>query len=75
MEKNVIGIDVSKEKLDFCLQSGEKILQEFVVENTTVSIKRSLQVILKEYQLEVYDLLVCAEYTGQYTYPLACVCE
>ena len=75
MKKNVIGIDVSKEKLDFCLQQGEKILQEFVVENTTVSIKRSLKGILKEYQLEVLDLLLCAEYTGQYTYPLACVCE
>jgi len=75
MKKNVIGIDVSKEKLDFCLQQGEKILQEFVVENTTVSIKRSLKGILKEYQLEVSDLLLCAEYTGQYTYPLACVCE
>jgi len=75
MEKIVIGIDVSKEKLDFCLQQGEKVLQEIVVENTTSAIIRSLRSILKEFQLEVSNLLLCAEYTGQYTYPLACACD
>ena len=75
MEKIVIGIDVSKEKLDFCLQQGEKVLQEIVVENTTSAIIRSLRSILKEHQLEVSNLLLCAEYTGQYTYPLACACD
>jgi hypothetical protein len=34
MKNNVTGMDVSKEKLDFCLQSGEKISEEFIVENT-----------------------------------------
>jgi transposase len=30
--------------------------------------------ILKENGLLVSELLICAEYTGQYTYPLCCVC-
>jgi transposase len=75
MEKIVIGIDVSKEKLDFCLREGEKVLKEFVVENTTTAIKRSLKEVLKSYRIQASDLLLCAEYTGQYTYPLACVCN
>jgi hypothetical protein len=38
MKKIVIGIDVSKEKLNFCLQLGEKVIEETVVENTTRAI-------------------------------------
>ena len=75
MKKKVIGIDVSKEKLDFCLFDGEKVLKEQVVDNTANSVKRSLKDILKEFRLTVSDILLCAEYTGQYTYPLACACE
>jgi transposase len=75
MKKILIGVDVSKEKLDLCFQEGEKILKEFVVENTTNAIKGALKGVLKEFQLEASELLLCAEYTGQYTYPLCCVCE
>jgi transposase len=75
MKKNVIGIDVSKEKLDFCLQAGEELLKEFVVENTTNAIVRSLKNSMEECHLQVSDLLLCAEYTGQYTYPLCCACD
>jgi transposase len=76
MEKIVIGIDVSKEKLDFCIQTtGEKILKEFIVENITCAIKSSLNQVLQEFQVTKSDLLLCAEYTGQYTYPLSCVCD
>ena len=75
MEKIVIGVDVSKEKLDFCFHQSEKILQEMIVENTTSAILRSLKKMLKEFRLEVSDLLICAEYTGQYTYPLSCACD
>jgi transposase len=75
MKKLVIGIDVSKEKLDFCLHGDEKIIEEFIVENTTSAIKSSLKRVLKEHGLETSDLLLCAEYTGQYTCPLGCACE
>ena len=49
---------MSKEKLDFCLLEGEKVLQEMVVENTTNAIIRSLKGILKEFHLEVSDFFV-----------------
>ena len=73
MKKTVIGIDVSKEKLDYCLRNEEKVLKETIVDNTISVIKSSLKELLKEHSLT--DLLLCAEYTGQYTYPLCCVCE
>jgi transposase len=75
MKNYLIGIDVSKEKLDFCLKSEGKILSEFVCENTTNSIKSSFKKVLKGFNVDASDLLLCAEYTGQYTYPLACICE
>ena len=75
MKKTVIGIDVSKEKLDFCLRNEEKILRETIAPNTISAISSSLKGLLKDQGLTVSDLLLCAEYTGQYTYPLCCVCE
>jgi transposase len=75
MKNILIGIDVSKEKLDLCIQKDEKILQEFIVENTTNAIKSALRGVFKECQIEGSGLLLCAEYTGQYTYPLCCACE
>jgi hypothetical protein len=47
MKKIVIGIDVSKEKLDFCLQLGERVIEETVVENTTRTIVSFLKGVLK----------------------------
>jgi len=73
MKKTVIGIDVSKEKLDFCLRNEKNVLREIIVKNTISAIKASLKRLLKEYELT--DLLLCAEYTGQYIYPLCCACE
>jgi transposase len=75
MKKYVIGIDVSKEKLDLCLLFGEKILKEWDIPNTFSAITVSFRNLLKSQRCEVSDLLVCAEYTGQYTYPLSCACE
>jgi hypothetical protein len=71
----VIGIDVSKEKLDFCLQRGEKILEEFIVENTTAAIKNALKSVRDKYQPFMSDILLCAEYTGKYICPLSCGCR
>lgn len=34
-----------------------------------------LKEILNRYGSEASSLLICAEYTGQYTYPLCCACE
>jgi transposase len=75
MKKIVIGIDVSKEKLDFCLQIGEKPNKDWELSNTTPAIKKSLKTLLKEMSFENSDVLICAEHTGQYCYPLCCACE
>ena len=72
MQKLVIGIDVSKEKLDLCLKSGENILKEWVLPNTAEGLKNSFKSLLREQKCEASALLVCAEYTGRYTYPLCC---
>jgi hypothetical protein len=40
MQKFVIGIDVSKEKLDLCLQSEEKTFKELVLPTTVSGIKK-----------------------------------
>jgi transposase len=75
MKKNVIGVDVSKEKLDFCYLKNEKLVKEWTLSNTTTAIKSSLKSLLKESGLNPSEVLLCAEYTGQYTYPLSCACE
>ena len=66
---------MSKEKLDFCFLQNEKNGKEWTLPNTVVTIKSSLKSLLKECSLKFSDILVCAEYTGQYTYPLCCACE
>lgn len=75
MKKYFIGIDVSKEKLDICLSINDQFVSEIVVANDTLAIKDVFKSLLKENEMEVSYILVCAEYTGQYTYPLSCICE
>jgi transposase len=74
-KKLIIGIDVSKEKLDLCLQSETVTVSEWTLNNRTPDISKSLKEILKCRDAEAADLLICAEYTGQYAYPLCCACE
>jgi len=40
MKKSVIGIDVSKEKLDFCLRNEEIFFKELIVENTLLKLHK-----------------------------------
>jgi transposase len=75
MKKIIIGIDVSKEKLDLCLQVGENVDKEWTLSNTSTELKKSFKIFLKEKRYESSEVMVCAEYTGRYTYPLCCVCE
>ena len=75
MKSLFIGIDVSKEKLDLCIQSNGKVLKEWKLSNTASAIKSSFKSLPKEHGVEKSAFLVCAEHTGQYTYPLMCACE
>jgi transposase len=76
MKKFLIGIDVSKQKLDVCLidQSGV-INEEIIIDNQPSAIYAYLKKASKEYGFCQSELLVCAEYTGLYIYPLCCVCH
>lgn len=70
MKKIFIGSDISKLKLDVCLLVDDEIQDEAVLVNRESDIKSYLQGLLRHYQAE--DILICAEYTGQYIYPLCC---
>ncbi|MDR0509736.1 MAG: transposase, partial [Rikenellaceae bacterium] len=72
MKDNVIvGVDVSKRRLDFCLMREGKILSEHQTKNIPVAISALIEKMMAKYG---GDFLFCAEFTGQYTYPLACAC-
>ncbi len=73
MKKFIIGVDVSKLKLDFCSFIDGCFTNEEVVVNHVASIKSHLLNQLSDKSPS--DILVCAEYTGQYIYPLSCACE
>jgi len=73
MKKFIIGIDISKDKLDICLMGEGKIIRETTVPNHSKAIAACLGDLLKGNR--VSDFLICAEYTGQYSYPLSCACE
>lgn len=75
MQKFVIGIDVSKKKLDLCLRSHGSIVKEWVVENRQETLSASLSSVIRRFKQDQDQVLLCAEYTGQYVYPLCCVCE
>jgi hypothetical protein len=68
----ITGIDVSKEKPDLCLHSDGQPVSERAVENSTPVIRSSLQGVLKRYGKEAPEVLICAEYTGQYGYSPGC---
>jgi transposase len=66
MKKNqiIIGIDVSKSKLDCYIQS---VRQHFVVENNSRGFKKILETVIKLTKSEREDLLICFENTGKYS--------
>jgi transposase len=73
MKRLIIGIDVSKMKLDLCVFGSGKLSQELVISNITSDLMKFFKQLVKKHNKS--DLLVCAEYTGHYTYPLCLVCD
>ena len=74
MKKNYqifIGIDVSKDKLDYCIVNANSINQhQFgVITNNAKAIVKFIHLLKKKYTTEG-DLLVCLENTGVYSMPL-----
>lgn len=70
-----IGVDVSKKKLDFCVMFENKVVHEEVVANHQGAVMALIQQLESDYGIDNARMLVCAEHTGQYTYPLVCACE
>ena len=65
-----IGVDVSKKKLDFCVMFEDKVIHEEVVANQQDSVQALITQLKKDYGIDNTQMLICAERTGQYTYPL-----
>jgi transposase len=70
-----IGVDVSKKKLDVCVMFENKVVLEEVVANHPMAATALIHQLEKELGISNAQMLVCAEHTGQYTYPLVCACE
>lgn len=70
-----IGVDVSKKKLDFCVMFEGKVVHEEETANHQGAIIALLHQLEEEYGIVGGQMLVCAEHTGQYTFPLACACK
>jgi transposase len=68
--KHFIGIDVSKDTLDFSVVVDGKSLQHFCIKNRTVEIKSTIHKIMKTLGASVGDTIFCMEHTGMYNLPL-----
>lgn len=70
-----IGVDVSKKKLDICVVSDSKVVKEEQVSNHPQAIAKLIDEFKKDLNMTNEGFLICAEHTGQYTYPLVCACK
>ena len=75
MKKIYVGIDISKEKCNLCYRSGLDIVREEECPNDVNALKKTFKSALKVLGASLEDVLVCAEYTGRYIYPLTVACQ
>lgn len=68
--KYFIGIDVSKNTLDFCLVSAGKVLFHLQTENNSKGIQEFIKHCKKQFGVKLTESLICMEHTGIYNYPL-----
>lgn len=65
-----VGIDVSKETLDFTLLKGAERLFHMQVSNSAAGIKSFMQQLKSLYKVSLQECLFCLEHTGIYNTPL-----
>lgn len=66
-----LGIDVSKLSFDFALLNREgKLLMQSQTKNTVKAIQEMFDQLMKTYQVEPQQLLICLEHTGIYNHHL-----
>ena len=74
-QKYVIGIDISKTKVDCAvIDFGYELMVEKEVCNKAKTLETFLKAIAKQFQINQKELLICCENTGIYTRPLEVVC-
>jgi len=70
----VIGIDVSKKKLDLAILTTTGDAEHYLCENTITAITKALNSLLKNVE-DSREVLLCAEHTSTYTYCLIQACK
>ena len=70
-----VGIDISKEKCNLCYRSGLEIVREEECSNDVKALKKAFKSALKALGATIDAVLICAEYTGRYIYPLTVACQ
>jgi transposase len=75
MKKIHVGIDISKEKCNLCYRKGLEIVLEEECANEVKPLKRTFKAAFKTLCVAFDEVLVCAEYTGRYIYPLTIACQ
>lgn len=68
--KYIIGIDISKLTLDFCLMSNAMVLKHIQIANESKVIKTEVKKLMKEYKINLSEVLFCMEHTGIYNHPV-----
>ena len=63
---NFIGIDISKEHLDYCLVVDGKTVVSFREENTSEGIEKVVSIFQKDHQVKLENTIFCMEHTGVY---------
>lgn len=74
--KFIAGIDQSKLTIDVCLihAAERQKLGERKFENTSKGFKQMISW-MKSFEIDLCELLICAEHTGLYSYPLCVFCQ
>lgn len=75
MNKIYVGIDISKEKCNLCYRRGLEPVREEACLNEVKVLKKAFRSTLKILGAVMDEVLVCAEYTGRYIYPLTVACQ
>ena len=75
MNKIYVGIDISKEKCNLCYRRGLEVVREEECLNEIKALKKAFRVALKLVEARKDEVLICAEYTGRYIYPLTVACQ
>ena len=65
-----IGIDVSKDTLDFSIVVDGKNMQHYKIKNNSKEIKATITKIFKAFSATIDDTIFCMEHTGLYNLPL-----